>query len=54
MKEVVEIVDNAVELRSFIGLEADITLHRGEDTRSKRSVDALKQFEEAKQISASS
>ena len=50
MNEVIEIVDNtlveAVELRSFIGLEAGIAFDRAKDTGGKRSVDPLEQFEE--------
>jgi GAF domain-containing protein len=50
VNKVVEIVDNtlveAVELRSFIGLEAGIAFDRAKDTGGKRSVDPLKQFEE--------
>jgi hypothetical protein len=47
---VVEIVHNAlveaVELRSFIGLDADIAFDGAEDAGGKRSVYPLKQFEE--------
>ena len=50
VNKVVEIVDNAlveaVELRSFIGLEVDIAFDRAEDAGGKGSVDPLEQFEE--------
>src|SRR5215467_9586598 len=50
VNKVVEIVDNAsveaVELRSFIGLEVGVAFDRAEDAGGKGSVDPLEQFEE--------